>query len=287
MGWLTNLITTYGKGKDYDDLEEVNKKLVKTTEDNALEITELKNNINSITVDYKNCDLERVKLFNELESLKLLKGRHESLATYKDFLDNAIFPTVKYYDFGKGRKQVHTIFADSLKDEEIVREFIKDDLKFDGSTCDSANDLIFKFSRAMSLRYPTRNFYASDEQLYGMTEYWATAKETILLLRENDDAFDCDDMMSLKYSCLIFLLRDFFPEDEWRIRGFIVDLWGNIGGHALLGWVKEGVNDFVPIETTYMDTAQAYIWNGDYTIRTQLFYKVRYSFDNKHEYIKI
>ena len=55
----------------------------------------------------------------------------------------------------------------------------------------------------------------------------------------------------------------------------------------MLAWVKEGVNDWVPIETTFYDARNAYIWEKDYRIREQMLYQIRYSFDKDHEYAKI
>ena len=82
------------------------------------------------------------------------------------------------------------------------------------------------------------------------------------------------------------MLLEQLPGDLWRLRGFIVDLWSG-GGHAILAWVKNGPNDWIPIETTFKDVNELKIWNKDYTIRNQLFYQIRYSFDTKYEYKKI
>jgi hypothetical protein len=62
-------------------------------------------------------------------------------------------------------------------------------------------------------------------------------------------------------------------------------LWGNLGGHALLGWVYSKHNDWIPLETTFMDVQQNKL--KEYTIRNQLFYQIRYSFDEVGEYIKL
>jgi regulator of replication initiation timing len=242
------------------------------------------------SIDENNAMLSYIEDLQErieaLEQEIIDKDKYGSLDKYKDWLDENVHPRPTYYDFGSGRKQVHTIFADSLKDEDYVRAFVTDVLEFNGADYETADDLVYYFNRELSKEYPTRKYYASDQELYGQLEYWATAKETILKLLENGDAFDCDDSMTLRYTCLYYLLQDYFPDEIWRLRGFIVDIWTG-GGHALLAWVKEGVNNWVPIETTFYDDRQNVIWNNDYTIGTQMLYQIRYSFDDKYEYLRI
>lgn len=223
---------------------------------------------------------------NELTEKLNTSNKHSSIETYKDWLDVNILPKAIYYDFGKGRKQVHTIFAESIKDEGIIRDFIENDLEFDTNKYLNVDQLVFWFNRKLSDKYPTRNYYVVDKELYGQIEYWATAKETINNIRINNTYGDCDDSMTLRYSCLYYLLKDRFPDELWRLRGFIVDLWTG-GGHALLAWVKEGVNDWIPLETTFYDTREGTIWNNNYRIRDQILYQIRYSFDDKHEYVRI
>ena len=228
-------------------------------------------------------------LHNTVEDLREeieVVNKHSSLENYHDFMDSSITPQNTYYNFGKGRKQVHTIFADSLKDEDIIRDFTNTELEFEGEEYSSADDMVYAFNKNLSVRYPTSKYYASDTTLYGLREYWATAKETIEKLRAGGKSYDCDDSMTLRYSCLYYLLQDYFPEDAWRIRGFIVDIWTG-GGHALLAWIKEGVNDWIPIETTFYDNRMDYIWKKNYRIRNQMLYQIRYSFDNKNEYQRI
>jgi predicted transglutaminase-like cysteine proteinase len=204
---------------------------------------------------------------------------HASLDRFRQFVET-ILPSPKYYDFGKGKRQVHTIFADAMVSDEriaIVDFMDKYDLIPQWTDSDS---VVMEFSKRFSKKFPTKIYYEYDEELYGKGEYWALPSETIKNLKKGKFG-DCDDIMVLKWACLNYLVA---PFDLWRLRGFIVDLWSG-GGHAILGWVDKDKNDWVPIETTFRDTDQAKI--SDYTIRNQLFYQIRYSFDDKHEYERI
>ena len=222
----------------------------------------------------------------ELQEELTIVNKHSSIYNYQEWLDDNLAAKKTYYNFGSGRKQVHTIFAESIKDEAEIRAFIKDDLKFGGTDYETADDLVYFFNVKMSNKYPTTKWYAYDTELYGVNEYWATAKQTIQAIHDERKYGDCDDMMTLKFSCLYYLLQDFFPEEMWRLRGFIVDIWVG-GGHAMLAWVKEGPNDWIPIETTFRDDKQIFIWNENYLIRNQMLYQIRYSFDNVTEYERI
>jgi len=262
----------------------------------TVEIAKLKEDKKNLNATIKIYTIENASLVSQIEELidesnELLAElkdarKNYSIDEYKEWLDENIHPHNTYYNFGNGRKQVHTIFADSIKDEELIREFITEDLEFDASRYNTSDTLVLAFNRALSAKYPTRRYYDSDSNLYGTIEYWATAKQTIEKLRRGVKSYDCDDSMTLRYSCLYYLLQDRFPMDIWRLRGFIVDIWTG-GGHALLAWVKEGPNDWIPIETTFLDTEQLDIWNKNYRIRNQMLYQIRYSFDNEHEYKRI
>lgn len=228
---------------------------------------------------------ENAELKEQLRQKYIKDLKHESLERFKEYL-STIPPTIKKYDFGYGSRAVHTFFKASIQDTEIIWEFIEDMLGFDGSRYDNADDLVYQFNRLLSKKYPTNLYYASDITLYGKIEYWALAKETIQRIKDNKKyLFDCDDSMGLRYSCLYHLLDNYFPEDKWRLRGFIVDLW-TAGGHAMLSWVKEGINDWVPIETTFYDNKQGTIWFDDYPMTKQMLYQIRYSFDHEAEYVK-
>ena len=275
MNWLTTIIN---KLNNYDKVVTENNTLRKNNK-------ELKNSNDSLKENDKLLTEQMALLIIENDNLRVKgKTKHDSLTVYHDYLKTIPKKSVRY-NFGKGYKEVHTIFKDSLKDEAVIKSFIKDDLGFDGSEFKSADALVLSLSMAFSAKYPTVRYYASDKELYGKVEYWALAKQTIAKLHRGGKAYDCDDVMVLKYSMLYYLLKEFFPADLWRLRGFIVDLWSG-GGHAILGWVKDGVNDFVPIETTFRDDSQRKIWANNYTLRNSMFYSIRYSFDKDGEYVK-
>ena len=271
LNWLKSLLTRKND-------EMLNLEIKRLNAD----IKTLKDHNSDLSSELNNAVSEMVYFRDEL----IKANKHWNIESYKNWSEKNIVPTATYYDFGSGKKQVHTIFAESVKDEDIIREFITTDMEFVVNPNWTVDQLIYWFNRRLSDKYPTNKYYAYDKDLYGVMEYWATAKETILKLRNGGKSFDCDDSMTLRYSCLYYLLKDTYPNELWRLRGFIVDIWTG-GGHALLAWVKEGPNDWVPIETTFYDTKESQIWNGDYRIRDQMLYQIRYSFDNKHEYQKI
>jgi len=267
IDWFKNIIETYNKGKLYDSLEYGNNVL--KTENNRLQgHSEALNTL----YDTKAKELEEIK------------APHNDLIEFKAFVDT-IKPKKQMYDFGSGKKAVHTIFKESLKDDDIIINFIEQTLKFRPEAYSSAEKLVFAFQRTLNAKYPTTRYYASDMVIYGKREFWALAKQTIHKLKTQPSrAYDCDDKMVLMFSCLHIMIETLFPNDLWRLRGFVADLWAN-GGHALLAWVSDKHNDWVALETTFMDHKQYIISN--YTIRSQLFYQLRYSFDTKNEYVKL
>ena len=209
---------------------------------------------------------------------------HSDLSAFNAFL-TTIPATECQYRFRDKLQPVHEIFERSIEDEDVIRDFITKDMKFNNKVkaIVDAESLVMIFCKKFRLKYSTFTYYTSDMELYGKSEYWAIAMETIDKIFNNKKYGDCDDKMVLIYSCLYYLLKDKYPNDLWRLRGMIVDLWSG-GGHALLTWVSNEHNDWIALETTFKDVWQDKI--SSYRVRNQMFYQIRYTFDNKHEYVK-
>jgi len=283
MDWFKNIWLNIQKSNDQqykNTIKSLRQELIKVNKQVSINIKEIEEvqTINDLLYETIN------KQSKQLQD----KSKHNSLEMYKWWLINNTKTVIKKYNYdGNGSKDVTTIFSKSLKHEELIRDFTKTDMNFDGSKYKTSDKLIYYFNKYFSIKFPTNKYYEHDKNNWGRIEYWATVNKIIIKFRtKKRKADDCDGFMTLKYCMLYYLLKDYFPQDLWRLRGFIVDIWTG-GGHALLAWVKEGVNDWIPIETTFYDTKFVKVWNKNYCIRNQMLYQIRYSFDNKHAYIKI
>jgi len=273
-------ITRFLHTNAYEQKEEYFNKTLRQQD----QIAELKKETETL---FDNCKKMSQIIDDQEDLIESLENKHTSLEKYKKWMDANIVPQNQYYDFGQGKKQPHTIFAQSIKDEKIILDFIENFLKFDVSRYNTIDNMVFGFNEVFSYRVPTSKYYASDKTLYGVMEYWATAKETIEKINKGGKAFDCDDNGILRYSCLYLLIKKYYPTEIYRLRGFIVDLFTG-DGHFMLGWLRgDDVNDWVPIETTFYNERQSTLWIRKYTIRDQILYRIKYSFDNKHEYVMI
>jgi len=95
-----------------------------------------------------------------------------------------------------------------------------------------------------------------------------------------------DDFMILEHGMIKELMLTYYPKEADRIRGMFLKI-RNSGYHALLTWLRgDDVNDFIPIETTYMDFKFQTDWDKKYTMMNNQFYEIEYSFDQNNEYVK-
>jgi len=227
---------------------------------------------------------EIIKLREEL----IEHNKHSSLFNFKSWMEENISSATKRYNYdGTGSQNVCNIFRSSLIHKDLIEDFTATDLGFDGSKYNNSDDLMYAFNVMFEIKFPVKKFYEHDKNNWGRSEYWATVDKIIEKIRtKKRKADDCDGFMTLKYCMLYYLLEHYFPDDLWRLRGFIVDVRTG-GGHAMLAWVKESVNDWVPVETTFYISKFKKDWNKDYCIRDQMLYSIRYSFDNHNAYVRI
>ena len=225
------------------------------------------------------------------------KDKHLTLPTFMDWLKVNVKPVSKMHklnaDLGTMALRNTNIRPSNFlkrciteEDKPIVLKFAEDVLYFKSFT--NEDDLVYKFNVRFDTKFPTNKYYRYDKVAYGFDEYWATPIQTINLIKNKGYYSDCDDVSHLKYWCLRLLLDQYFPNwDKNRLRPFLAWVMG-YEYHALLSWVKEGPNDWIPVETTYFNQRFPDVWVGNMTLRSNtIAYEVSFSYDTESEYEKI
>lgn len=261
--------------KDYSDMNY----------DYGLKIKELKSDIKSksnIIIDLQSQLSDYTK-----------DDKHLTLETFMDWLKENVKPVSRTHRtsgrvgnrvFHNSNVRPHIFFT--ITDEEKVMTFAEKVLYWTSFT--NEDDLVYKFNIRFDNLYPTSQYYKTDQQLYGVIDYWAGAEITIDKIEKEGTYGDCEDVMILKYCCLKLLLNKYFPNwDKNRLRGFLAWVMGAYY-HAVLCWVKEGINDWIPIETTYYNQRFRDVWVNNKRLRNnEIAYKINFSFDDEAEYEKI
>lgn len=255
-----------------DSIENLKKSLVQANfslEEDSSKILGLNVKIQGLQDD--------IKVFEELD-------KHSSLSKYLSWLKNNIKRRKVIVDTSLGSVFPHTYLK--VTDKTLVRDFAQDIIPIN-SMFKSEDDLVYAFCAGFYKKYPTKKFYESDFEVFKKREVFSTPEETISLLANKGTYADCDNARGLMYACLTVLLDDYFPGwNRLRLLAFDVDIFlGKLGGHAILAWVKEGVNDFIPIESTYYQSNFREMWIKEYRLRDNtIAYRIRYSFDDTTEY---
>lgn len=241
----------------------------------------LKNNVEKQQSDYA------VALLDEIEALKeqvKIKNKHQTLKTFKQYLDAIVVPSKETYNFrGKGQERTHL----SLKDYDpaLMKKFVEETIGYDYKRRQTADTMVYYFCTAFHRKYPNNTYYDSDVNNYGVADYWESPNEAVRRFMDRDDS-DCDAHGAAMYGAIRWMLEERFPEEAWRLRVFIVGVVTG-GGHYILCWVKEGPNDWIPLETTWCKNSIKRAWSENLSIRDQIMYKVWWSFDHITEYSRL
>jgi hypothetical protein len=127
--------------------------------------------------------------------------------------------------------------------------------------------------------------YVGNEEVFDIT---VADTHNFVLSETNIIAHNCDNISTLKYWCLKLLLNKYFNGwDTKRLRCFLN--WAmRQYYHAMLAWVKKGVNDWIPIETTFFNENFRDFWINNLTLRSnEIGYKINFSYDEDSEYDRI
>ena len=262
-------------------------------------INERDKNIDILNENIINLTRRKTQLKEQLEKalkennnfktdMKDLKNtnKHETLASYMEWLKANVKPGFTRQKTQHGKVRPH---RDLQRTKDYVKVLNFAETVLTSTEFKDEDDLVYKFNMQFQQKYPTNKWYKIDYKVWGTLEYWETAEEVIDLIHKKKTFSDCDSVSILKYWSMRLLLDKHFPSwDKRRLAIFVVTVNIIGGGHAMLGWVKKGPNDWVPIESTYFNENFRHVWNGNYRVRTNtIAYKVHYSFDTVAEYLRI
>ena len=223
--------------------------------------------------------------------------KHLTLETFMDWLNDNVIEKNRTHRLNANLPN-RIIRNSSVRPSTFLRDCVTEEEKpeilrfakqvIGRRTHSNEDDLVRQFNIAFDSKYPTNRWYKNDIDYSGFHEYWATPMQTINYIRNDNHFGDCDNVSHLKYWCLTLLLNEHYPNwNKKRLRCFLVWVMGAYY-HAKLAWVKEGVNDWIPIETTYMAQRFSELWDNDLVLRTnQIGYKINFSYDTEAEYEKI
>jgi len=228
-------------------------------------------------------ETEVLDLKYDLEKINI----HSSFENFMKFLTTNTKPITKYYNFRGVKFRPSRKLRYTKSEAELAWNFIDKMLKFkhDKINHNNADELLYYFNLAFIKKFPSKEWYITDQKNYNKADFWASFRQIYNNIKSGK-LDDCDGFMVFKYVLIIELLLKYYPTEIKRLRGMIVGI-RNGGTHAILTWIRgQDVNDFVPIETTYMENQFALDWKKKYTMMNNQFYVIQYSFDQDNEYIK-
>ena len=285
MNWYNELISRLDKYFSDNENKIINKQNIELEQKDCL-IDDLNDRIQELqeNASVSSYELEELQQSND-EFVKHLKdnNKHYSLLTFKRWMNENIVSTQIKYRFRDSYVPVHLSLHNV--DDKFFLTFIKNDLHMIVERFVTLESFIYSFVLGFHKRFPVSKYYAYDEDAYGKSEWWENPD--IVLQRFLDGKKDdCDGFTLVMYSCLKAVIMKYYPTEMWRLRCFIVaPITG--GGHILLGWVKSGCNDWVPIESTWYTSSFKRAWLENITIRKNSAYDINYSFNHITEYRKI
>ena len=220
-------------------------------------------------------------------------NKYQDLKTYKAWFNGHIVKKPKYYSFRGVSKAAHTHLENFSRNTELIEKYESFLVKnfFYDKRYDSPDQLVYELNIFLDKyvrRFPGGE-YNSEMKIFNNPEHWMSPSEAYDYYITKKIAGDCDDKGTFKYCCIVTALIyfGFWEEHKWRLKNFIVDIITG-EGHYLLGWLKEyegRVVGYVPVESTFRHDKFAEFWKKNMIFKDQMLYKIRFSFDEKTEYI--
>lgn len=258
----------------------------------------------TITLSLTQSDLELaqeeiISLNNTISSLQQkikVLNKYQDMNSFKEWFKSNIIKQVRTYNFRGVRKAAHLHLENFSQNSELLdkyESFLREKFFFD-KRYDSPDKLIYELNIFLDQyvkKFPGGE-YDTDLNVFKKVEHWMSPQEAYDYYIAKKIAGDCDDKGTFKYCCMktALIYFGFDTEHSWRLKNFIVDLI-TYEGHYLLGWLKEEENrvvGFIPVESTFRHDKFKEVWNNNMIFKTNMMYaKIRFSFDEKTEYINI
>lgn len=220
-------------------------------------------------------------------------NKYQDLKTYKEWSKSNLVKKPKYYSFRGVSRPAHNHLQNFSKDHDLINKyeaFLVKNFFFD-KRYDTPDQLVYELN--IFLDRHVKRFqggeYNTEMKIFNKRDYWMSPKEAYDYYITKLIAGDCDDKATWKYCCIVTALIyfGFWEENKWRLKNFIVDIITG-EGHYLLGWLKEyegRVVGYVPVESTFRHDLFAKFWKKNMIFKDQMLYKIRFSFDEKTEYV--
>lgn len=231
---------------------------------------------------------------NNLNFLLKPYEKHLTLVDFREWLKLNVVPYRKKYSASRSvifNERPYRIDSEAECHKYLNLTNLEEYIDFtEGLTnrmkIDDPDELVYKLN--LKLNDLLYGKYRTDQQVWKTNEYWENSEELYNLLVTEKVGLDCDSVAFFKYHCIksLMLLKGWWFTNSWRLRVFIVDILG-VGKHAMLGWVKEGPNDWLIIESTFHPTEFQRIWDGNMLLHNNYMYRILWSFDDTKEYRRI
>ena len=256
--------------KYLDEIKEVKEEVLIAKIQNDWFETELKNHSKSL--------IEKQELVTELEQeIKLLTNPLQ--------LSEVIKPkNIKY----KWKPTKNTLLRHSLnklsEDSEYQGKYLSfligQGLK---DSYSSEKQVILKtYMMAKSYLQSDNDNYDTDQESFGVKEYWLTPQESFDYYVGGDEG-DCDDYSAFIYGCLVTSLLHFGYDTKNLFRAD-VNIIGSCG-HAVIEWWSKEDEQFLHLESTYRSDRAYKVFNTKRDITKSVYTDVMRFFNEKQEYV--
>ena len=234
--------------------------------------------IKTNSVFYENCLVEEQELVTELEQeIKLLTNPLQ--------LSDVLKPKNILYKWKPSkntflRHSLNNFSSDNEYQGKYLSFLISNGLK-DSYT--SEKQVILKtYMIAKSYLQSDNDNYDTDQESFGVKEYWLTPQEAFDYYIGGDEG-DCDDYSAFIYGCLVTSLLHFGYDTKNLFRADVNIM--SSGGHAVIEWWSFEDEQFLHLESTYRSDRAYKVFSTKRDITKSVYTDTMRFFNETQEYV--